>query len=193
MAESGNNLSPCALRGVVVISGVMKMTSTDDAIPENDEEEAPDLEGSFKTQRRLEVSSASYVELGAAQMVIGPDGMPVVAGETRAVGDGLSSANFVCAADPGTGRPACDYYAAVILTAEGTVKGFGKEKPRALRRFCTKLAAQSELMELTETEVFACTLRTPRDPASAAVITEFESRQKKIAAEAAKTTDNFEI
>ena len=193
MLKRHNNLSSCAVWGVVVISGAMKMTSTDDQISDNDEEEAKDLDQNYKTQRGLEVSSANYVELGAAQMVIGPDGMPVVAGEARAVGDGLSGANFVCAADPSTGRPACDYYAAVILTAEGTVKGFGKEKPRALRRFCTKLAAQSELMELTETEVFACTLRTPKDPASAAVIVNFESRQKKIAAEAAKTSDNFEI
>lgn len=177
----------------MVISGAMKMTSTDDQIPDNGEEQAKDLDESYKTQRGLEVSTANYVELGAAQMVIGPDGMPIVAGEPRATGDGLSGANFVCAADPSTGRPACDYYAAVILTAEGTVKGFGKEKPRALRRFCTKLAAQSELMELTETEVFACTLRTPKDAASAAVIVNFETRQKKIAAEAAKTSDNFEI
>lgn len=177
----------------MVISGPMKMTSSDAQIPENDEDEVPELDRNNKTQRKLEVSSASYVELGAAQMVIGDDGMPVLTGEPRALSEGLSGSNFVCAADPGTGRPACDYYAAVILTAEGTVKGFGKEKPRALRRFCTKLAAQSELMELTETEVFACTLRTPKDLASAAIITDFEGRQKKIAAEAAKTTDNFEI
>lgn len=177
----------------MVISAPMKLTSTDDAMPETYEDEAPELDRAIKTQRKLQVSSADYVELGAAQMVIGADGMPVVAGEPRPVGDGLSSSNFVCAADASTGRPACDYYAAVILTAEGTVKGFGPEKPRALRRFCTKLAAQSELMELTETEVFACTLRSPRDQASAAVIVDFETRQKRIAAEAAKTTDNFEI
>ncbi len=179
--------------GVVVISGAMKMTSSDETIPENDEEESPDIERNNRTLRKLEVSTSDYVELGAAQMVIGEDGMPVVAGEPRPPSEGLSANNFVCAADTSTGRPACDYYAAVILTAEGTVKGFGAEKPRALRRFCTKLAAQSELMELTETEVFACTLRSPKDLASAAVIVDFETRQKKIAAEAAKTTDNFEI
>jgi len=173
----------------------MKLNSTDDTIPDStdDEEGSADLEKALKTQRPMEVSSAAYVDLGAAQMVIGADGMPVVVGSPRDTGDGLSRSNFVCSADEDAGRPPCQFYGALLITAEGTVKGFGKEKPKALRRFCTRLAAQSELMELTETEVFACTLRSPPDAASAALIVGFESRQKKIAAEAAKTDDSFEI
>jgi len=172
----------------------MKITDTDDKLPQHDDEDgSADLEKALKTQRPMEVSTSKYVDLGAAQMVIGADGMPVVAGEPRPPGEGLSRDNFICAADETAGRAPCQYYAAVLLTAEGTIKGFGKEQPRALRRFCTKLAAQSELMELTETEVFACTLRSPVDAVSAAVILAFESRQKIAAAAAAKTNDSFEI
>lgn len=190
-----NNDTPCVARGVVIISAPMKITATNDAMPDDADadEGSADLEKANRTQRPMEVSAANYVDLGAAQMVIGADGMPVLAGEPRPAGDGLSSSNFICAADQDTGRPPCQFYAAVLLTAEGTVKGFGKEQPRALRRFCTKLAAQSELMELTETDVFACTLRSPVDFVSAAVIATFESRQKHIAAAAAKTSDDFEI
>ncbi len=171
----------------------MKLNSTDDALADPTAEDGPEnLENAFETQRPMEVSSSQYVEIGAARMVIGADGMPEVAGgEPRPTGDGLSTSNFVCSAD--VGRPACKFYAALLLTAEGTVKGFGKEQPRALRRFCTKLAAQSELMELTETEVFACTLRSPQDTSSAAIIEKFEARQRTIATEAAKTNDDFEI
>jgi len=173
----------------------MKITDTDDRLPETiDPEEGPAaLEKALRTQRPMEVSTTNYVDLGAAQMVIGADGMPVVSGEPRPMSEGLSSSNFVCSADEDAGRPPCQYYAAVLLTAEGTIKGFGKEQPRALRRFCTKLAAQSELMELTETEVFACTLRSPVDVASATVILNFESRQKAISADLSKTTDSFDI
>lgn len=173
----------------------MKITDTNDDIPDTSDAESgsEDLERALKTQRPMEVSTSNYVDLGAAQMVIGADGMPVLSGNPRPIGDGLSTSNFVCSADQSAGRPACQYYAAVLLTAEGTIKGFGKEQPRALRRFCTKLAAQSELMELTETDVFACTLRSPVDLVSAAVIATFESKQKTIAAEASKTEDSFEI
>lgn len=173
----------------------MKLSATDDKMPKSDDapEGTADLEKALRTQRPMEVSPASYVDLGAAQMVIGADGMPTVAGEPRPAADGLSSWSFICSADPATGRPACKYSGSVLVTAEGMIKGFGKEQPRAIRRFCTKLAAQSELMELTEVEVFACTLRSPVDPASAEVIALFELRQKKAASEASKTTDDFNL
>lgn len=173
----------------------MKLSSTDDEMPESDDapEGTADMEKALRTQRPMEVSSANYVDLGAAQMVIGADGMPTVAGEPRPAANGLSSWNFICTADPAIGRPACKYSGSLLVSAEGMIRGFGKEQPRAIRRFCTKLAAQSELMELTEVEVFACTLRSPADPASAEVIAQFELRQKKVASEASMTTDDFTL
>lgn len=158
---------------------LMRLTDARDKLPEHPLDE--NAESGNKTQKPLSVSQSHYVSLGAVRMVPGPDGLPVPAGEPRPPAEWLTDDNFVCAAAPESGRPACRHYAALLVPHEGQVKGFGNNKPKSLRRFCTKLAAQSELMELTETEVFACTLRDPPDPASAAKIEAFEAEQKRLA------------
>ena len=79
----------------------------------------------------------------------------------------------------------------MLLPAEGIVRGF--KKPLQIRRFCTKLASQSELLELTDCTVYACTLRSPVDPGSAGRIEKFEAAQRKIAEESAQTGGQIEI
>lgn len=140
--------------------------------------------GPQKSQVPLEVDSSGYVELGAVSMMQAPGGVMIAPGEPAQPSDYLTEDSFVCASVPGK-RPVCAGYAAMLLPAEGIVRGF--EQPKQIRRFCTRLASQSELLELTDATVYACTLRSPPDEVSAGRIEAFEAKQRKVAEEAAQT------
>ncbi len=169
----------------------MRLTDARDKLPEKQLDE--DAESEHKNQKPFSVSQSNYVSLGSVRMVPGPDGLPIPSGEPRPPAEWLTDDNFVCASAVEYGRVACRYYAALLVPHEGQVKGFGNNKPKSLRRFCTKLAAQSELMELTETEVFACTLRDPPDPSSAAKIEAFEAEQKRLAESIRKEHEEIDL
>lgn len=145
--------------------------------------------GPLSTQVPLEIDLHKYAELGAVQVVTAPGGAMIVPGEPAQPGDYLTEDSFICSATPT--RPACIGYAAMLLPAEGIVRGF--ERPLQIRRLCTRLASQSELLELTDATVYACTLRSPRDENSAKRIEMFEAKQRKLAEESAQKSGEIEI
>ena len=142
-----------------------------------------------RSQVPLEMDVHKYAELGFVQVVAAPGGVMIAPGEPAQPSDYLTEDSFVCSSTPT--RPVCEGYAAMLMPAEGIVRGF--EKPLQIRRFCRKLASQSELLELTDATVYACTLRSPPDEQSEARIAAFEAKQRKIAEESAETGGKIEI
>jgi hypothetical protein len=145
--------------------------------------------GPPSTQVPLQIDPYKYAELGAVQVVSAPGGVMIAPGEPAQPSDYLTEDSFICSATPT--RPACIGYAALLLPAEGIVRGF--ERPLQIRRLCTRLASQSELLELTDATVYACTLRSPQDENSAKRIEMFEGKQRKIAEESAQKSGEIEI
>ena len=164
-------------------------------------DERPLVEGD---QRPLELDPIAYVELGGVSVVTGPDGDPMIAGaEPRAPGIGLFDDTFICNSVLGsrspTGqvsepRPKCEHLAQLVMDAMGGNRGLAEaDRPKRIRRFCRALAAQSELMDLTDANVYACDLREPAAEGSTAVIEDFEAQQRKIAIEAKTRSKIFEV
>jgi len=138
----------------------------------------------------LSTDPYGYVEHANVQVVAAPDGTPRFAGgPPPEPPEGLTTDNFVCSSAPG--RAPCRYYGALVLDAEGQIRG--SHKPRQIKRYCTKLASQSELMELTDSNVYACTLRDPPDPGSQSVVDRLEERQRELADDAQKEAGEFDI
>lgn len=139
----------------------------------------------------MEVDRSKYYETGQLQVMEGPLGqLPQIVGDKPVgPGPGLRVDNFVCNGVAGVREP-CRHYAAVLLPADGVARGFGEM--RQIRRFCLKMATASELFEL-DGDVFACTLRDPRDAASVAKIDDFEERQRKLAEEMAETSGELDF
>lgn len=139
----------------------------------------------------METDRSKYFETGQLQVAEGPPGsLPVVGGDLPdGPGPGLSQENFVCNGVSGV-RPPCEHYAAVLLPADGVARGF--DKMRQIRRFCLKMSTASELFEL-DVDVFACTLRSPQDQSSVALIDAFEDRQRKLAEETAETSGKLDF
>jgi len=163
--------------------------STDEELPGDVDPDEREPVGPPKSQVPLEIDPYKYVELGEVRMVAAPGGVMVAPGESAQPGDYLTEDSFVCASTPT--RPACIGYAALLVPAEGIVRGF--EKPLQIRRLCTRLSAQSELMDLTDATVYACTLRSPVDPNSAGRIAKFEAKQRKIAEDSAQKRGQVKI
>lgn len=137
----------------------------------------------------------SYKKTGYVAMVPSPDGGPGAVpsgGLPEGPGEGLTAESMVCIEDLRSGRAECIHHVALLWPAPGDTKGM-ERKPLQLRRFCTKLASQSELMELTDTEVYACTARSPKDDQSVGLIRNFEKKQREIAEEAKRTSGKFEL
>lgn len=140
-----------------------------------------------KGQKPMSTDPNDYRETGGyVGMVPGKDGLPVVANASieTTFGEGLTEDSLICT---GAGsRAPCEHYAALLQPAEGEFKG--GEPLLQIRRFCTRLASATELMELTDVDVYACSLRKPQDPASYAKIVRFENKQRKVTAEGKKTS-----
>lgn len=161
----------------------------DESLPGDTDPDEREPVGPPSTQVPLEIDAYKYAELGEVRMVQAPGGVMVAPGEPAQPVDYLTEDSFVCASTPT--RPACVGYAAMLLPAEGIVRGF--EKPLQIRRFCTRLASQSELLELTDATVYACTLRSPVDPGSAGRIAKFEEKQRQLAVESAQKSGKVRI
>ena len=121
---------------------------------------------------------------------------PPVPGAPPAPEPGLSRDSFVCAYAPRDGarpeRPACEHYGAIVMPSRGITKGM-RASPREIRRFCRALAIGSQLFELTDNDVLACTLRHPMDPESERKILEVEREQRENAADAARRAGKIDI
>jgi len=141
----------------------------------------------------MEVDSSRYYETGNLNVGIGDDGMPIVlGGEPQGPDEGLTDENLVCgdAEEGAATRPPCQHFGAVLLPADGLARGFGEM--RQIRRFCLRLSTASELFEIT-TNIYACTLRAPKDGQSNRLINDFEERQKLLAHESAETSGSLDF
>lgn len=152
--------------------------------------QSPDGRESSSVQRPMAVDKTDYYETGKLTVMEGPPGsLPVVQGSAPVGPEpGLTPTNFICNA--AEGRAQCDYYAAILLPADGVARGY--DKMLQIRRFCTRLATGTELFELTG-DLYACTLRHPQDKTSGEKIRDFERRQREIAAEAAQTQGELDF
>lgn len=136
------------------------------------------------------VDQSTYYEPGRLAVAVGPDGLPVVAGEPPSGPEpGLTHDNLVCLAVPGE-REQCAHLVSLLRPADGVSRGYGQM--RQIRRFCTRLATASELFEV-DGDIYACSARSPADAASTKLIRDFEARQKDIAAEAAQDQGEVEF
>jgi hypothetical protein len=144
-------------------------------------------------QKPMATDPSEYIETGYLPMVPAKDGGVMVApGAPPEADEGLTADNLVCAADAASGRPPCDFYVAFLTDADGVAKGL-KRKLMQVRRFCTKLSTAAELMELGSVPVHACTARKPVDAKSAAILADFERRQRSAAEEAARTSADVDL
>jgi hypothetical protein len=114
------------------------------------------------------------------------DGMPkpaVTSLITDTEAADLSPDRFVCMGRPGSlfplrrARPSCEHYKRQLLPSED------KEHTICIR-YCTAIKGESgEFMDLGNTEVLACSFRTPADPRSESRLEEFDlkliERQKQ--------------
>jgi len=152
-------------------------------------ETAPALDGEVGkavTQKPLSHRASDYVETGLVPVVDAPDGGKLIGGgEPPEAALGLSDDNLVCLEAPG--RPQCGHYIAYLTEADGYTKGV-VEQPKQIRRLCRALATKTELMEIGEVAIFACTAREPQDLVSINRIRAFEQRQKAVAAEQNQTS-----
>lgn len=156
----------------------------------NDAEKPGDL--STPSQKPMALRSADYVDLGFVPVVPAPDGGVLIAGgDPPGPALMLTTDNLVCTEIDGA-RPGCEHFVQFLTEAEGVIKGFG-EQPKQIKRYCTKLSTASELMEIGEVAVFACSARKPQDLVSISLIKNFEKRQREIAAEHSQVQGEREL
>ncbi|HEY5657921.1 MAG TPA: hypothetical protein VIY27_09045 [Myxococcota bacterium] len=154
-------------------------------------------------QRPMSFDPYDDVELGAAQVAMGADGMPVMVGQPRPKGLGLFVETFVCTSAPGEVAPngetrepraRCKHLAQILTDHEGDFRGMDEmERPKRIRRYCRGLAALSELFDLTDRNIYACDLRDPPDPRAGDIVESFEARQRKSALENKTKSKTFEV
>jgi hypothetical protein len=151
------------------------------------DEGAPPVER--PVQRPMATKPSDYYEAGRLNVGVGHDGLPVIGGERPMEPDeGWSDDNLVC--EGAEGREPCAHFVALLVPADGVARGYGEL--RQIRRFCTKLATASELFEITD-NVYACGARSPSDPKSAALLTNFVDRQKQMARDAAEKSGELDF
>lgn len=143
-------------------------------------------------QKPLALRPSDYVEVGFLSVGAAADGLPLMGGgEAPDQALLLTSDNLVCTEDAETGRPECEFFVQQLTEADGKAKGF--EEMRQMRCYCTRLATSSELMELGEVAVFACSARKPRDLRSQELLTKFRQKQRQQAAEHAQETGESDL
>lgn len=141
---------------------------------------------SLTRQKPLATRASDYIETGYVPVVEDPGGgVRIAGGDPPGPALMLTGENLICAEDESTGRPACAHFVEWLTEAEGVTKGFG-DQPKQVRSYCTKLATASELMEIGEIAVFACSARSPVDVKSRDLIRNFRRRQRELAAEYAQ-------
>lgn len=150
----------------------------------SDPEKAPDLVS--PVQKPMAIRASEYVETGFLPVTEDPrGGVRIGGGEPPGPALFLTAENLVCLEDDESGRPACIHFVQWLTEADGVSKGY--DVPKQLRCFCTKLATASELMEIGEVAVFACSARSPIDVRSADLIRRFRRRQRELGEEYAQT------
>lgn len=138
-------------------------------------------------QKPLATRTADYVETGfVAVHEVPGGGVAIGGGDPPGPALHLTDGNLICLEHEASGREACQHLVQWVTEAEGVTKGVG-EQPKQIRAFCTRLATASELMELGEIAIFACSARTPRHIPSEQVIRRFRQQQLEQAAEFAQT------
>lgn len=156
--------------------------------PKQDEDRAEELVP--RSQKPLAVRPADYIETGYLAVGLAEDGGVKMGGEAPpGPAPGLTPENMVCLETEF--RPYCEHYIAFLTDAEGTAKGF--EKMRQIRRYCRRMSTASELMELGEAAIYACTSRSPQDPSSLRLIRDHELRQRKAAEEMARESGDLDL
>jgi len=156
--------------------------------PSQDEDRPADLEP--RSQKPLETKYEKYIETGYLAVGTAEDGGVKMGGGTApSPAPGLTADNMVCL--EAEGRPYCEHYIAFLTDAEGVAKGF--EKMRQIRRYCRRMSTASELMELGETAIYACSSRSPQDPRSLQLIRDHELRQRKAAEEMARESGDLDL
>lgn len=142
------------------------------------------------SQKPLATKPSAYAELGYVPVVPSPaGGVLIQGGEPPEAAPGLSDEGLVCIG--ANGRPDCRYYIAFLTDAEGHTKGMAQQ--RQIRRYCRMMSTASELMEIGESPIYACTARQPQDERSVRLIRDFELRQKKQAAELARESGELDM
>jgi len=155
----------------------------------------PDKPVSLETpgQKPMATRAADYVETGFVPVVESPDGGVLIAGgEPPGPALMLTTGNLVCTEDEASGREECQFFVQWLTEAEGVTKGFG-DQPKQIRAYCTRLATASELMEIGEVAVFACSARRPQDLVSINLIKGFRRRQRELAAEYAQESSEKDL
>ena len=83
-------------------------------------------------------------------------------------------------------RPQCEHYRRQLLP-------FGKGH-KSCHRYCTAMKNEAgELIDLANSEVFACEMREPRDPASEQQLDDFDDGIVARGSEAAQTDEEFDV
>lgn len=137
-------------------------------------------------QKPLAVRPSDYIETGFVPVHKAADGGVMIGGgEPPGSALLLTTENLVCTENESTGRLECEFFVQWITEAEGVTKGVD-EQPKQIRAYCTRLATASELMEIGEVAVFACSARRPIDVPSHNLIRDFRRRQRELAAEYAQ-------
>lgn len=143
-----------------------------------------------RSQKPLQTRYDQYVETGYLAVGMAEDGGVRIGGDAPPEpAPGLTPENMVCLESES--RPYCEHYIAFLTDAEGTAKGFAKM--RQIRRYCRRMSTASELMELGETAIYACSARSPQDPASMRLIRDHELRQRKAAEEMARESGDLDL
>lgn len=144
-------------------------------------------------QKPMATKPSDYVETGYLPVVPAPDGGVMIGGgDPPGPALMLSDENLVCLEDEATGRKECEFLVQWITEAEGVTKG-SREQPKQIRCYCTKLATASELMEIGEVAVFACSARRPVDVRSQDLIRNFRRRQRELAREYAQEQGEVDL
>lgn len=142
------------------------------------------------SQKPLATRSEQYIETGYLAVGVADDGgVQMGGGAPSGPAPGLTLENLVCL--EAEGRPYCEHYIAFLTDAEGTAKGFAKM--RQIRRYCRRMSTASELMEIGEVAIYACTSRAPQDPTSMRLIRDHELRQRRAADEMARESGEIDL
>lgn len=168
--------------------------SAEGDLPLSDAEEATPLSedgDEARTQRGTEVDSIRYIEMGRVGVGVGPDGMPVMGGDAPGGPEpGLTLDNFVCLEAPN--RPQCVHLRELLIPAPGITKGLGREM-KLIRSFCRALATASELWDLANTNVYACSAREPQDLVTIRLIKDFRQAQRDAAIDSAQKSARVDL
>jgi hypothetical protein len=107
-------------------------------------------------------------ELSTPEFTRGPDGLPAMAQQMVLEAPPATEEHLVCMAG-------CRHYCEVLADSDDVTTGGPMQE---LRRYCVRLQAGSELMEIGEAAILGCTFFSPRWWSSKAWRTRRRSRRR---------------